>query len=92
MEDERYGVAHTLCGQSWPCEDCAVGPDMLGEESSLSTVLGAHQPASCVCVNRAEAARLVDAVLSSPLTLQLAPGDANRRAKIHSSVGSTERC
>lgn len=92
MEDERYGVAHTLCGQSWPCEDCAVGPDMLGEESSLSTVQGAHQPASCVCVNRAEAARLVDAVLSSPLTLQLAPGDAKRRAKILWSVGSTERC
>lgn len=42
-------VAHTLCGQSCTCEGCAIAPDMLGEESSLSTMLGAHQPAN-LCV------------------------------------------
>lgn len=92
VEDERYGVARTLCGQSWLCEGCAIPPNMLGEESSLSTVLGAQQPANCVCVSRAEAARLVDAVLSSPLTFQRVPGDANRSSKIHRSAVPNERC
>lgn len=92
MEHERYGVACTLCGQSWLCEGCAIAPNMLGEESSPSTILGAQQPANCVCASRAEAARLVDAVLSSPLTFQLAPGDANSSSKIHRSAVSTERC
>lgn len=86
MEDERCGTAHTLCGQSWPCEGRAIAADMLGEESSLSTTLGAHQLANCVCGSRAEAARPVDAVLRSLLILQLAPGDANRWAKIHWSA------
>lgn len=92
MEVESYGVAHALHGQSWPCDSCVMAPDVLAEESSLSTMLGAHQPVNCVCVNRAEAVRAVDAVLSSPLTLQLAPGDANGRAKIQQSAVSSERC
>ena len=56
---------------------------MLGEASSPTAALGARQPACCVCADRAEAARLVDAVLSSPPICQPAPGSANGRVKTH---------
>lgn len=41
VEDERYGVAHSLHRQSWPLEGGAIAPTMLGEEGSPPAVPGA---------------------------------------------------